>query len=316
MRFNRRKFLLLAGISGLGVGVLGRQLMDRGSAGSHLSQQPGVQTHGTNPSPAVAQPAGKPLLRFVAIADTGTGYADQYAVAEAMNRYRQNNPYQLVILAGDNIYTNGEISKVKEVFEEPYQPLLTNGVKFHACLGNHDIRTDNGEPQLRYTGFNMPHRYYTFREKEVQFFALDTNGNADWTAQLAWLEGELKSSTAAWKIVFGHHPIYSSGHYGTDQALIDSLTPLFQKYGVQLYINGHEHDYERTQPIQGTTYLITGIGGAQLRPVGRSPWTAFSTSRYGFSAIEIYPDRMEITAIGADHQVFDRGTIQLKTFKT
>lgn len=100
--------------------------------------------------------------------------------------------------------------------------------------------------------------------------------------------GELKSSAAAWKIVFGHHPIYSSGHYGTNQALIDSLTPLFQKYGVQLYINGHEHNYERTQPIQGTTYLITGIGGAQLRPVGRSPWTAFSTSRYGFSAIEIY----------------------------
>jgi 3',5'-cyclic AMP phosphodiesterase CpdA len=316
MRFNRRKFLLLAGVSGLGVGVLGRQLMERGSAGSSLSQQPAIQTNGTNPSPAVAQPSGKPLLRFVAIADTGTGYADQYAVAVAMNQYRQRNPYQLVILAGDNIYTNGEISKVKEVFEEPYQPLLTNGVKFHACLGNHDIRTDNGEPQLRYAGFNMPQRYYTFREKDVQFFALDTNGNADWTAQLAWLEQELKRSTAVWKIVFGHHPIYSSGHYGTDQALVDSLTPLFQKCGVQLYINGHEHHYERTQPIKGTTYLITGIGGAQLRPVGRSSWTAFSTSRYGFSAIEIHPDRMEITAIGADHQVFDRGTIQLKTFKT
>ncbi len=315
MRFNRRKFLLLAGVSGLGLGVLGRQLMDRVNARGNLSGQPLVQPDMVSQSPSATQITGKPLLRFVAIADTGTGYADQYAVADAMNRYRQGDPYALVILAGDNIYTNGEISKVKEVFEDPYQPLLTNGVKFRACLGNHDIRTDNGEPQLQYAGFNMPQRYYTFREKDVQFFALDTNGNADWVAQLAWLEQELKGSTASWKVVFGHHPIYSSGHYGTNQAFIDSLTPLFQKYGVQLYINGHEHHYERTQPIQGTTYLVTGIGGAQLRSVGRSQWTAFSASRYGFSAIEVYSDRMEIKAIGTDHQVFDRGTIPLATRK-
>lgn len=314
MRVNRRKFLLLAGVSGLGLGVLGRQLMEWVNGGA-LSRQPSIKPDVVSQFPSVAQTNGKPLLRFVAIADTGTGYPDQYAVAKAMDRYRQRNPYRLVILAGDNIYTNGEIAKVKEVFEDPYQPLLTNGVKFHACLGNHDIRTDNGEPQLQYAGFNMPDRYYTFREKEVQFFALDTNGNADWTAQLAWLEQELQRSKAPWKIVFGHHPIYSSGHYGTNQAFIDSLTPLFQKYGVQLYINGHEHHYERTQPIKGTTYLVTGIGGAQLRSVGRSQWTAFSASRYGFSAIEVYADRVEIKAIGTDQKMFDRGTIQMAALK-
>lgn len=314
MRFNRRKFLLLAGVSGLGLGVLGRQLIDRGNAGGNLSRPSFTQPDLVSQLP-VNQSGGNPLLRFVAIADTGTGYADQFAVGEAMNWYRQRSPYKLVILAGDNIYTNGEISKVKEVFEEPYQPLLTNGVKFRACLGNHDIRTDNGEPQLQYAGFNMPQRYYTFQEKNVQFFALDTNGNADWAAQLTWLEQELKSSKARWKIVFGHHPIYSSGHYGTNQAFIDSLTPLFQKYGVQLYINGHEHHYERTHPIAGTTYLITGIGGAQLRPVGRSQWTAFSDSRYGFSAISVYADRMEITAIGTDQKTFDRGIIAAPALK-
>jgi acid phosphatase len=157
----------------------------------------------------------------------------------------------------------------------------------------------------------MQGRYYTFREQSVQFFALDTNHNADWTAQLAWLEQELHRSDASWKIVFGHHPIYSSGHYGSDRALIETLTPLFKRYNVALYINGHEHSYERTRPIEGTTYLITGIGGAYLRPVAKSEWTEFSVMQYGFSAIEIYPDRLEIQGIGTDGTVFDRGVMQI-----
>ncbi|HEY9752980.1 MAG TPA: metallophosphoesterase, partial [Coleofasciculaceae cyanobacterium] len=101
-----------------------------------------------------------------------------------------------------------------------------------------------------------------------------------------------------------------AGFYGTDQTLVQRLTPLFQKYGVQLYINGHEHSYERTRSINGTTYLITGIGGASLRQTGRREWTESATSRFGFSALEVYGDRLVIQAIGTDNQVFDQGTIQ------
>lgn len=302
---QRRKFLL-AVLAGLGSVALLKGLRQWGN-------QPPDRTSSTSTNPAIASPLSPkvmhPILRFVAIADTGTGYDDQYAVAEAMTRYYRQHPFQLVVLAGDNIYTNGEIWKVASVFEKPYKALLKAGVKFRACLGNHDIRTENGNPQLHYAGFNMGGRYYTFREQNVQFFALDTNGNADWEQQLTWLETELRRSKATWKIVFGHHPIYSSGVYGNSTTLIDRLSPLFKKYGVQLYINGHEHSYERTRPINGTTYLVTGIGGAQLRPVGRSEWTAYATSQYGFTALEVYPDRIEIQGIGTQNQVFDRGQI-------
>lgn len=155
----------------------------------------------------------------------------------------------------------------------------------------------------------MKDRYYTFQEGAVQFFALDTNRNANWDTQLDWLEQALKQSTARWKIVFGHHPVYASGTYGTDAAMVRLLTPLFKTYGVQLYINGHEHHYERTRSIDGTTYLVTGHGGAYLRSVGRSEWTEYAVSRYGFSAVEIYSDRIEIKGIGTDNQVFDQGVI-------
>ena len=250
------------------------------------------------------------LLQFVSVADTGTGGEGQYSVAQSMVNYRRQNPYNLVILAGDNIYTNGEIEKINSVFERPYASLLKQGVKFYAALGNHDIRTANGEPQVKYFGFNMQGRYYTFRRGAVQFFALDTNHNADWKNQLSWLEKELSNSKAIWKIVFGHHQIYSSGVYGVNKSFIDVLTPLFKKYGVQLYINGHEHNYERTRSINGTTYVVCG-GGANTRPVGSSEWTEYSASKLSFAAYNVYTDRIEISAIGTDNKIFDQGVIPL-----
>lgn len=302
MSLKRRQFLVLGGLSGLGLVFVGKSLS------SQFQNAPVVQPKLSEP-PKVA--GNDLILRFVAVADTGAGDRNQYDVAKAMERYRVQNPYSLVVLAGDNIYTNGEMEKVNSVFAQPYATLLKQGVKFRACLGNHDIRTQNGDLQVQYPGFNMDGRYYTFQEKSVQFFVLDTNTNADWKTQLAWLEQELSRSKAPWKIVYGHHPIYSSGVYGTDDNLVAMLSPLFKKHNVQLYINGHEHSYERTKSIDGTTYLITGIGGAHLRKVRRSEWTGYSVTRFGFSALEVYPDRLEIQGIGTDGLVFDRGTVPI-----
>jgi 3',5'-cyclic AMP phosphodiesterase CpdA len=301
MKLNRRQFLFLGGLITIGSGFIGWKL---------------AYQNGENPFLETAIAANlnpKDLLfRFVSVADTGTGTKGQYAVAKAMNFYHQNNPYNLVILGGDNIYNNGEIEKIGAVFERPYQSLLKKNVKFYACLGNHDIRTDNGVHQVNYPGFNMKGRYYTFVRENVQFFALDTNGNADWKNQLIWLEKELSLSKAAWKVVFGHHPIYASGAYGSNANFIKTFTPLFEKYGVQLYINGHEHHYERTRSINGTTYLICGAGAGN-RPVGRSAWTEYSTSNLSFAAYDVYADRIEVSGIGTDNRVFDKGLIRVKS---
>lgn len=311
MSIKRRQFLILSSLGSIGLfTVLGKIVQSQTARNTKVNF--------TDTTKLASEPANsnsakeKLLLRFVSVADTGTGATGQYAVATAMTNYHQQNPYDLVILAGDNIYNNGEIEKIGAVFEKPYQALLQKGVKFQACLGNHDIRTDNGDPQVRYPGFNMQGRYYTFRRGDVQFFTLDTNNNADWKNQIPWLEKELSTSDAPWKIVFGHHQIYSSGIYGLNKPFIQTLTPLFQKYRVQLYINGHEHNYERTHSINGTTYLICG-GGAGTRPVGSSEWTAHAASKLSFAAYEVYSDRILISAIDTDNRVFDQGIIPLQS---
>ncbi|MBD2521523.1 metallophosphoesterase [Nostoc sp. FACHB-133] len=304
MNLKRRQFLFLSSFSAISTGFLAWMLTNQNHHSADLTD---------STTAIAANPVKKDLLlRFVSVADTGTGAKGQYAVAGAMNAYHKQNPYDLVVLAGDNIYNNGEMEKISAVFERPYQPLLKQGVKFQACLGNHDIRTANGDLQVKYVGFNMKGRYYTFKRNQVQFFALDTNGNADWKNQLTWLEKELSISNAPWKVVFGHHPIYSSGQYGSNPDFIKTFTPLFKKYGVQLYINGHEHNYERTRAIDGTTYLICGAGAGN-RPVGRSEWTGYSTSDLSFASYEVYKDRIEISAIATNNRVFDKGIIQLKS---
>jgi 3',5'-cyclic AMP phosphodiesterase CpdA len=306
MKVNRRTFLTLGGLSSIGVPLL-------------LRQWHPFTTHSEG-LPATAAPkstgSGQPLLHFVAVADTGTGVQGQYAVAQAMANYHSQTPYELVILAGDNIYSNGiipdgDLRRIGDVFEKPYRPLLEKGVKFYAALGNHDVATDAGNPQLNYPGFNMNgQRYYTLQRGPIQFFALDLNPGKHLAAQRTWLQQQLRQSKAQWKIVFSHFPIYSSGIYGVDQDLVRELTPLFKKYGVQLYINGHDHDYERTQPIDGTTYLTCGAG-AGLRPVFKSKWTAYSASQLSFAAITVYGDRIEIKGIDAQNQVMDEGRILL-----
>ncbi len=313
MPLQRRHFLALSSFGAFGLAFLVSKLRRQNASSINaLSNSEGfLQNSRVDIEPAIASQPATPF-RFISVADTGTGASGQYAVAQAMTRYHQSKPYDLVILAGDNIYNDGEIIKINAVFERPYQALLQQKVKFQACLGNHDIRTANGEPQVRYAGFNMQgQRYYTFRRDLAQFFALDTNDNADWKTQLKWLDKELSRSNAPWKIVFGHHQIYSSGSYGVNQPFIKTLTPLFQKYGVQLYINGHDHHYERTRAINGTTYVICGAG-AGTRPVERSEWTELSASKLSFAAYDVYSDRIEISGIDTKNNAFDQGTIKLK----
>ncbi|AFZ36873.1 metallophosphoesterase [Stanieria cyanosphaera PCC 7437] len=292
---KRRDFLILGGLSGFGLALIDRKFINQ--------KQIVAAT-----CPQTETSRIKPRFRFVSLADVGMGNKGQYAVAQAMNCYWQQNAFPLVLLAGDNIYPGGEIDKVKAVFEQPYQSLLKQGVRFQAVLGNHDIITNNGEDELRYQDYNMQGRYYTFTQDSVQFFALDTNDNAPWDEQLTWLEENLARSQSRWKIVYGHHPVYSSGLHGGSQFLNDRLTPLFSRYQVQLYICGHDHNYERSKNIQGTTYIVCGAG-AGTRPVSRSDWTAFSADILSFVGFEVYEKVIKIKAIDSTGKVFDKTAI-------
>ena len=182
-------------------------------------------------------------------------------MAEQLIASRARFPYEFVLMLGDNLYYGSGQKDYQKKFELPYKPLLDGGMKFYAALGNHD----NSNERF-YKPFNMNgERFYTFKPKQpgVRFFALDSNYMDK--PQLEWLEKELAASGSDWKIVFFHHPLYSSGDtHGSDVQLREQLEPLFLKYGVDVVFAGHEHFYERIKPQKGIYYFISG-GAAKLR---------------------------------------------------
>jgi UDP-2,3-diacylglucosamine pyrophosphatase LpxH len=301
MSTNRRQFLIVSGLAGLGLAGVGKFLSD---SFSH------------DPVAAVPIPKSTLLLRFAVMADTGSGDTKQYAVGRSIAQYHQKNPFNTILMAGDNIYTNGEFSKISSVFALPYKELRDRGVKFYAALGNHDVRSENGNREVSYPEFNMQgKRYYTHTHGDIRFFALETNALVnpdapDRNAQLAWLDRELAASKAKWNIVYGHHNIYSVGHYGINQVMVRDVTPILKKHQVKLYINGHDHNYQRSNPIDGTTYLVCGGGGASLYPVKAQSWSAFSKSTHSFGIVEVYQDQIILTGIDSRGQIIDRGLVK------
>jgi hypothetical protein len=210
-------------------------------------------------------------------------------------------------MLGDNLYGSERPSDYVRKFEQPYKPLLSDGVKFYAALGNHD------EPAQRlYEPFNMGgERYYTFSKHGVDFFVLDSTYMSP--AQLQWVARALEASDARWKIAYMHHPLYSSGErHGSELDLRAVLEPLFLKHQVNVVFAGHEHFYERLHPQRGIQYITQG-GSAKLREGNirpRSPMTAagFDTDR-SFSLVEIAEDRMYIDTISRLGAIVDAAVI-------
>jgi hypothetical protein len=255
--------------------------------------------------------ANESPLTFAVIGDSGTGKAGQYAVARQMKAACEKNRFEFVLMLGDNIYSDGAGKKFKKKFELPYAPLLNDGVKFYASLGNHDVR-QGVNAQIHYDKFNMSgQRYYSFTQGETEFFALDST-QMD-AAQLAWAESQLKASTARWKVAFFHHPLYSSGkRHGSEMNLREVLEPMFVRFGVNTVFSGHDHFYERIKPQQGIQYFVGGASG-QLRKNGmkkNTGLTAASNDRtHSFLLVQVKATGMQVEAIGEDGAVIDSVTI-------
>ncbi len=211
------------------------------------------------PSLPLSLPKKADSVRFAIIGDTGTGSKQQHQVADLMLQYRAVFPFEFVLMMGDNLYGTETPADYKQKFQDVYQKLLDDKVKFYATLGNHD------QPNERfYENFNMNGKeYYRFTKGNVAFYSL--NSTYMDKKQLKWLEDELTKDTSEWKVAFFHHPPYSSAKkHGSDKQLREVLEPLFLKYGINLVLTGHDHVYERIKPQKGIYYFVSGAGG-QLR---------------------------------------------------
>ena len=244
-------------------------------------------------------------VSFLAVGDFGVGGASERATGMAMKRYAGRTGADLLATLGDNDYTESP-RRFRASWQQSFGWARRSGLVVAGTLGNHDYLTGRG--RYEYGPLGMPGAYYTRSLGDAQLFFL--NSNLVNARQTAWLEDQLASSTATWKIALFHHPPYTCGGHAGNLAVARSWVPLFQRYGVQLVLSGHDHNYQRFRARRGVTYVVDGAGGANLYPLRRCPASyprrARARAVHGFLAIRVGDDRLDGYAVDRNGVVRDR----------
>ncbi|MEJ7707669.1 MAG: metallophosphoesterase [Nocardioidaceae bacterium] len=256
---------------------------------------------------AVPPIAGTPAVRIAVAGDTGTGNDAEDATAERMLVESQKDPYDALLLLGDLIYDDGDAALVDSAVTEPFAPILDGGAKLVPVLGNHDYKS--GEQEQILTALGRQDSWYVEQIGSVRIIVLDSNQVED-TVQTQWLRDTLAEPEPpeTWTVAAMHHPAYSAGYHGSDRKVQETWAPLFAEYGVPLVLAGHDHDYQRSIPQEGVTYVVSGAG-AKTRPVGQEDFTAVSTSTLHYLDLLFYDDRVVGRAIDQGGRLVDTFTI-------
>lgn len=249
-----------------------------------------------------APAAGRPDLatRFVVLGDSGEGSEDQAKLVEQIRTV----PFDFMLHVGDMAYSAGTFAEFNAHYFDMYEELLPSFSVFPVA-GNHEYDTADAGPFRAV--FDLPNneRWYSFDWGDVHFVGLDTE-KIDSKKQRAWLENDLAKRTKPWIVAYLHKPLYSSGSHGSELDARNAFEPIFKKHAVDLVISGHDHHYERFQPIGGVRYIVTGGGGAETYPVTAGERSAFAEEVVHFVYITVQGDELLAHAIDGTGQEFDQ----------
>jgi tartrate-resistant acid phosphatase type 5 len=265
--------------------------------------------------PFVAAPATKPI-RVVAFGDYGVNHMGdpnrrwhQAMIAKVLSSYSKKHPITFGITTGDNFYPTSfgspDDPNWKTSWSELYDRL---GYPFYVSLGNHDWGNEAGPLSHNIYARNskswkFPGFYYTYTAGPVQFFAINTNALTE--RHVEWLKRELAKSTAKWKVVYGHFPVYEQDNY-TLETTPPTLEPIFKQYGVDMYLCGHHHSMQHWS-IDGIDYVVTGAGGAGTYAFRDSTdvraGRKFAQAVPGFAILEANQSELKLKFIGQRENV-------------
>lgn len=274
-----------------------------------------------HPFASRARDAGEPFS-FLVIGDWGSGSPLQRKVGQSMAAVAKDTGAIFVLSTGDNIYPSGVSSATDKQWKQKFVDVYSGvSLPWWAILGNHDHR-GNVDAQVDYSNVNaawhMPGRTWS-QEFEITSVtkcivaALDTTPimqqKDGWREQLQWLDGVLTSTSAAVRVVAGHHPLRSYGLYGDQQHLVKHLKPILDKHAVQLYCCGHDHDLQVIRnPEDHFTCLVSGGGGGS-RPTSSGAFSKASLTGGGFARVSVHGE--QITTYLYDAAGTERGRVAL-----
>jgi acid phosphatase type 7 len=263
-------------------------------------------------------PAGTEPFSFIYMGDAQNGLHRWGTLLH--NAFRERPDVAFYVMAGDLVNRGAERDDWDCLFEN------ARGVydrrQLVPVIGNHECQ--GGHPTLYLKQFDLlrngphevePERVYALEYSNALFLILDSNLKPE--TQTAWIEEQLARTKATWKFVVYHHPAYSSGVNRDNQALREQWTPIFDKYHVDLALQGHDHAYLRTYPMKnqkkvdspkdGTIYIVS-VSGTKMYSQDPRDYTDFgmtNTATYQVLDIQISGDRLVYRAYDIDGNLKD-----------
>ena len=248
-------------------------------------------------------------IHWFVIGDFGrNGQAGQQETADQMQVTSLQLEPEFIITTGDNFYPNG-VASVDDPYWITSFENVYNGynlfVPWYAVLGNHDYR-GSYQAEIDYTNvsqrWTMPDQYYVKDVEDdgitIKFVFIDTNPfedgyyeelkyktvwSQDSTKQLLWMDSVLSDNSSDWKIVVGHHPLYSGGKRLEETGDVRGhLEKTLKKHEVDVYFAGHEHDLQHIKNPNYKTHHVVSGAGSDIRPTGEMDYTVFARSVNGF----------------------------------
>lgn len=290
-----------------------------------------IMADGTNLSPESEhhfRTPGPGKATFLVFGDSGSGSANQQALTAAIVKERPD----FILHVGDMAYEDGNYNQFQSNYFDSYKPIMRRAPVFPSP-GNHEYYTDRAAPYLNLHAVpsdKVPEidrgRYYSFDWGAVHFLSLDSNllDNGFSTARmLAWLEEDLASAAAPWKVAYFHHLPYPLEHHLDDPYCANvrhTLLPVLEKYGVQLVFAGHEHIYERTKALRsdtpiaagrGTVYVTTGGAGGTGHDVQPRDFVARSYAVYHYLRVDADDTHITVNAVDGSSKVFDTSVLTI-----
>ncbi|MEK7398537.1 MAG: metallophosphoesterase [Candidatus Poribacteria bacterium] len=258
-------------------------------------------------------PDGTKEFRLAVYGDSRSNPAIHSKVAKLM---LDSNP-DLVINTGDIVLSGNDYERWKNEFFMPLRNVIDH-VPIYVTLGNHERNSPN-----YYNYLSLPNNesYYSFDYANAHFICLNTNsGSAPYdesSPQYKWLIDDLEKNKGnnKWLIVFFHAPLFRAHLTRGIEQQRYLWQPLFDKYGVDLVFNGHDHNYTRTYPIgylsntpkKGVYHIVSGGGGASLYDLasGRS-YIKISDKVNHAIIMEFSGDNMIAAVQDANGKIIDR----------
>jgi 3',5'-cyclic AMP phosphodiesterase CpdA len=271
--------------------------------------------HSAVESTFTTAPGPDASFKALVFGDSGDGSEWQLSLAKRMEQEK----FDLVIHTGDVVYPKGDEEDYDAKFFAPYREILRSHPIFPA-VGNHDLRHSKnglgeGYRNTFLTFANNPEHspfYYSFEWGNTKFVSIESDRLFKKPGpHLQWLEAELASNTRRWLVVFMHVCPYSPGQHGDMPELQATIQPILEKYHVNLVLAGHDHLYERSGPVHGWPYIVTGGGGAGLYEVRKThPATIKAESCHHYVVLDFENDAIKGKATRRDGTTLDEFEIK------